>query len=79
MKKAQGISMNVIIIAAICLIVLIVVIMIFTGNIKGWGSEVKSCAAKGGKACSATACTDKQVEMPNVCSSNEHCCVNILD
>ena len=39
MKKAQGISMNVIIIAAIALIVMIVLIAIFTGRIGKFQQE----------------------------------------
>ena len=37
MKKAQGISINTIIIAAIALIVLIILIAVFTGRIGIWG------------------------------------------
>ncbi|MEA3430698.1 MAG: hypothetical protein U9R08_05475 [Nanoarchaeota archaeon] len=39
-KKAQGISLNVIIIAAIALIVLVVLIAIFTGRLSGFQSEL---------------------------------------
>ena len=37
MKKAQGISINTIIIAAIALIVLIILIAVFTGRLGIWG------------------------------------------
>ncbi len=40
MKKAQGISINTIIIAAIALIVLVVLIAIFTGRIGIWGQGI---------------------------------------
>ena len=79
MKKAQGISMTTIIVAAICLIVLVVIIIIFTGNINTWGSDVKSCQARGGNKCSTTECTDKQTEIPNICPSNQYCCIDIRD
>lgn len=36
-KKAQGMPLNVIIIAVICLIVLVVLVLIFSGKIKGFG------------------------------------------
>ncbi len=39
-KKAQGISVNTIIIAAIALVVLVVVIAIFTGYFSGFGGQV---------------------------------------
>ena len=38
--KAQGISINTIIIAAIALIVLVVLIAVFTGRIGNWGIGV---------------------------------------
>lgn len=47
-KKAQGISLNVIIIAALALIVLLVVVLIFTGRIQIFGSTLASCDSKGG-------------------------------
>ena len=56
-KKAQGISMNVIIIAAIALIVMIVLIAIFTGRITVFQEKAKTgqeqaeasiCAEQGG-------------------------------
>jgi hypothetical protein len=47
-KKAQGISMNVIIIAALALIVLVVLVMIFTGRIGMFTGGVKSCSAMAG-------------------------------
>ncbi|MEK6943186.1 MAG: hypothetical protein AABX00_03940 [Nanoarchaeota archaeon] len=49
MKKAQGISINVIIIAAIALAVLVVLFAIFTGRIGGFSkgvSETDTCAQK---------------------------------
>jgi len=47
-KKAQGISINTIIIAAIALIVLVVLIAIFTGRLGGFSLGVASCVDKGG-------------------------------
>ena len=40
MKKAQSISINAIIIAAIALIVLVVLVAIFTGRLGTWGKGV---------------------------------------
>jgi len=48
MKKAQGISINVIIIAAIALLVLVVLSVIFIGRMGDWGSKTNDCLANGG-------------------------------
>ena len=40
MRKAQGLSINVIIVAAIALVVLVVLIAIFTGRMSIFGSEL---------------------------------------
>ena len=45
-KKAQGISINTIIIAAIALIVLVVLITIFTGYTGQWGKKVGRVESK---------------------------------
>ena len=48
-KKAQGLSLNTIIIAIIVLIVLVVLVMIFTGYFgRIFTPSVKSCTAQGG-------------------------------
>lgn len=57
-KKAQGISINTIIIAAIALIVLVVLVMVFTGRISIFGKGVDS-VFKGGK-CVDTCFTNKE-------------------
>lgn len=41
-KKAQGLSLNVIIIAALALIVLVVLVAIFTGQIGGFGKGTQN-------------------------------------
>ncbi|MFH1590508.1 MAG: DUF948 domain-containing protein [archaeon] len=56
-RKGQGISMNVIIIAAIALLVLVVLAIIFLGKMGGWGQDVAYCENKGGVCSPAnTAC-----------------------
>jgi hypothetical protein len=49
-KKAQGMSINTIVIAIIALIVLVVVILIFTGKIKFAANNMnqETCTARGG-------------------------------
>jgi len=55
-KKAVEISMNTIIIAAIALLVLIVLVLIFTGQTGKFTRGINDCAAKGGseKNCEKT-------------------------
>ena len=48
-KKAQGISINVIIIAAIALLVLVVLAVIFTGRIGQFATKTADCENKGGR------------------------------
>jgi len=49
LKKAQGISINTIIVAAIALIVLVVLVVIFTGRMGQWGISTKDCVLQGGR------------------------------
>jgi len=39
MKKAQGMSMKVIILAVLALIILVVLVLLFTGKVKIFGSQ----------------------------------------
>ncbi len=58
-KKAQGMSMNVIIIAAIALLVLVILSVIFIGRMGGFGKATKDCETQGGEC------------MPAPCSQHE--------
>jgi hypothetical protein len=51
-KRAQSLSLNTIIIAALALIVLVVMIFIFSGKIKIFGQGTESCANQGGQCTS---------------------------
>ncbi|MDO8740226.1 MAG: hypothetical protein Q7J54_01485 [Candidatus Woesearchaeota archaeon] len=48
-KKGMDMSVNVIIIAALALIVLVVLFAIFTGRLGGFSLAVQSCVDKGGE------------------------------
>jgi len=48
MKKAQGLSLEVIVVAALVLIVLVVLIIIFSGKMGNFVESVESCDQKGG-------------------------------
>lgn len=60
-KKAQGLSLNVIIIAALALIVLVVLVFIFSGRLKIFGQSVENCGTLGGE-CSQQGYTDICIE-----------------
>ena len=49
MKKAQGLSMNVIIIAALALIVLVILAVVFMNRMGGVVTEINSCENNGGE------------------------------
>ena len=55
MAKAQGISINVIIIAAIALLVLVVLSVLFVGRIGIFGAKSISCSDQGG-SCQVDQC-----------------------
>jgi flagellar basal body-associated protein FliL len=51
-KKAQGLSVNVIIIVAIALIVLVVLVAVFTGSLGNFTTTVKEQQGDSSKLCS---------------------------
>tara|TARA_B100002003_G_C13823909_1_gene405425 strand:+ start:380 stop:652 length:273 start_codon:yes stop_codon:yes gene_type:complete len=55
-KKAQGLSLNTIIIAALALLVLVILAVIFMGRTGMFRKESGDCSAFGG-SCSRTGCT----------------------
>ncbi|MBI4738633.1 hypothetical protein HY772_03590 [Candidatus Woesearchaeota archaeon] len=67
-KKAQGMSLNVVIIAVIALIVLVVLAIIFAGKVKFFGGQTQSTAVQ---------YTGQKCQIPGVnaeCSSDEADC-----
>ncbi len=76
-KKAQGLSMNMIILAAIALIVLIVLVVIFYGKAKSFSASAEDCVQKGGD------CTPKteSCDGPNLgqmgCAEDKYCCMSM--
>ncbi len=76
MKKAQGISINVIIVAAIALIVLVVLVAIFTGRLGAFTRGVSSCTDKGG-ICEASPCTGDTTTLPGTACEKDGlvCCL----
>lgn len=75
MKKAQGLSLNTIIIAALVIMVLVILALVFTGQMGSFGEETGSCSGKGGK-CRGD-CNDDEIPNPlgGECPDGETCCV----
>ena len=81
-KRGQGMPVNVIIIAAIALIVLFVLVALFTGKIRGLSQDLESCAIKQG-ICDRD-CGPNRAAVPAKCSDAEEkegkkkCCVTVF-
>lgn len=84
-RKAQGLPLNVIIIAVILLVVLVVLIVIFTGRTGKFAKQADSCSVKGGE-CSGVPCgenskfndwvtTDIDLGQENC----QHCCIKLYE
>lgn len=58
-KRAQGMPLNVIIIAVILLIVLVLVVVVFKSNFFKFSEDIQSCSIKGGNWLSITECNSK--------------------
>ncbi|MFH1063799.1 MAG: hypothetical protein V1729_01825 [Candidatus Woesearchaeota archaeon] len=78
-KKAQGMSMNVIIIAAIALLVLVILVVIFIGRMNTTTQGIDKCKGS---------CTDEMndcketygtyyTEASGTCADGQHCCVGV--
>ena len=79
-KKAQGISINTIIIAAIAIVVLILLVLIFTGRIRVFRTSVEDCRTSlGGECVEVGTCTGLyEVDKgPANCPDGYTCCVRI--
>lgn len=78
-RKAQGLSLNTIIIAALALIVLVVLSVIFIGKTNQFSQEVKDCRNKGGKCFDACGIDDAEDYPTRIasCSEEQDCCVPI--
>ena len=72
--KAQGLSLNTIVIAALVLIVLVVVIAIFSGAMGDAAEWFSSCSSKNGQCLSEDQCENRFVVPGRGCGDNEVCC-----
>ena len=77
-KKAQGMPINVLIIAALALIVLLVLAAIFTGRVRIFSENLQSCPAKQGDCTPGTKCPSNKVLITNTdCPTDKVCCVQV--
>jgi hypothetical protein len=87
-SKAQGLSMNVIVIAVIALIIMVIIIAIAGGKLKLFGKTASSCEQKGGSCIGNTnnpskegtkICGDQnKIFLPGTdCQESEVCCVEL--
>lgn len=74
MKKAQGMPMNLIVVAAIAIIVMVVLIAIFWGKVKGFTSSTGSCIEKKGECETAQNCDGSIIGQMD-CNDGQICCV----
>jgi hypothetical protein len=76
-KKAQGISMNVIIIAAIALLVLVILSVIFIGRMGSFGRETGNCASQGGSCTTEPFCPTGSIQRDLTCPEGQICCIDV--
>ena len=76
LRKAQGLTLNTIIIAALALLVLVILALIFTGRIQIFGSESSACQNNGGQCRAGPSCEGNEVVYNAVrCPESQICCI----
>ncbi len=76
-KKRAEISLNVIIVAAICLLVLIVLLFIFSDRIGAFALGVKSCTSQSGVCKTSCDAGEPIVQKTDCDRTNKVCCVKL--
>lgn len=74
-RKAQGISMEVIVVAVIALIVLAVLSFIFLGKVGTFGKTASECRAKAEGAECKNNCGKGEIPINGLCEGEELCCI----
>ena len=77
-KKSQGLSLNVIIIAALGLIVLVILAALFMNKTKQFSSGLDSCTSKQGQCLDK--CTENMATISAKCPEKgpQNCCISVL-
>ena len=80
-KKAQGLSINVIIVAALALIVLVILGVVFMGRIGLFAGQTSDCEGNGGVCRSESdggCLTEERINRGFVCQEEEDsCCMGV--
>ena len=79
-KKAQGLSLNMVIVAAIALVVLVVIVLIFTGRLNIFAGTVGDCTAKANQQCKPGATCDAsagETKTTDKCPAGNVCCLKV--
>lgn len=79
MKKAQGLPLNTIVIAAIAVLVLVIVVLFFAGKFGDSNKALEDCSAKGGEFSSSASCSNGGVPTPTGSDNDaeKYCCIKI--
>ena len=81
MKKAQGLPLNTIVIAALVLLVLVILALILTGKLGTFAQRTNECATNGGSCTTAICDANKQLSSftcPKTASGQaQNCCLAI--
>ncbi|MBS3114567.1 hypothetical protein J4448_05690 [Candidatus Woesearchaeota archaeon] len=82
-KKAQSMTINVIVVAALALIVLVVLVSIFSGRVRIFSQSLQDCGAKQGvckEKCETNEALIKNTNCEEDKSSNKKsCCVQVFN
>ena len=78
-KKAQDLSISVIIIAALALVVLVVLILMFTGRFQIFSEGLQNCVAKGGGCKSGCESNEAPIINTNCEKEKKTCCVKVTN
>ena len=77
-KKAQGLSINTIVVSAIAVVILVVLILVFTGKIGLFNKNVSACAQNGGHCTTDASCGDNARNVNYQCpDDNQICCMSV--
>ena len=79
-RKAQGLSLKVIILAVLAIVVLVILIMMLTGKTKLFSKTSTECASRGGTCMSESKCDNNYIMYSGTdCNENnkEYCCVKV--
>jgi hypothetical protein len=80
LKKAQGSSMNVIVVAVIAVLVLLVMTFIFLRGVGGPQGDLNNCLNRGGACEPSSSCPTGTFEITAKCGDNkdskQKCCVS---